>query len=265
LASLKFLLRRSHSRNILLVGAVLVCFGVIFAFARHEYWSAILLSIGSSVIATVLVWFLTPANEEAYEEFISLGITKAYSSRNTVDPSQWVIWLRSARSKCVLLGTSHSKWCTDPDFRAALEGRLRDNVEVTIFFLNPIGDAAKVRAKEETARDTIHEIKTAIRVLWTVRSELQPTLQEFLRLGVYDAMPSMGVTWIDEKFMVASHILAGSMNVTSPCLLLEPGRYGSDGHGLYGKYAENVRLIEQKFSTWITDQNIHDYIPQEQA
>jgi len=216
-------------------------------------------------MATVLVWLMTPVNEEAYEEFLSLGISKAYPSRDRVESPQWVKWLRSARRKCVLLGTSHSKWCTDPTFRGALEDRLRNDVNVVILFLDPTGSAVEVRAKEEaTGRDTVHEIKTAIRVLWMIRTELQPELRARLKLYVWEATPSMGVTWIDDRFMVVSHILAGSMNVTSPCLLLEPGRYYSEQQGLYEKYADNVQLIVKKFSREITDGNVHDYLPQEQ-
>jgi hypothetical protein len=264
LASIKFLLRRSHSTTILVVGLVLVCFGVILGFASHPYWSAILLSIGSSIMATVLVWMMAPVNEEAYEEFLSLGISRAYPSRDRVESPQWVTWLRSSRRKCVLLGTSHSKWCTDPTFRAALEDRLRNHVNVVILFLDPTKSAVKVRAIEEaTGRDTVHEIRTAIRVLWTIRTELAPELQARLKLYVWEATPSMGVTWIDDRFMVVSHILAGSMNVTSPCLLLEPGRYRSEHQGLYEKYADNVQLIVRKFSTEITVGNVHDFLPEE--
>ena len=215
-------------------------------------------------MAAVVVWLMNPANEEAYEKFVSLGITNVYPSRADVEPpGQWVKWLRSATRRCVLLGTSHSKWCTDPGFRGALEERLRNSVDVSILFLDPNRTAAKVRAIEEEGRDTIHQIKTAIRVLWKIRVDLPPELQRRLKLYVYEATPSMGVLWIDDRFMVASHILAGSMNVTSPCLLLEPGRYGSEHQNLYGTYARNVKSIEEKFSTEISEANVNEYIPQE--
>jgi uncharacterized protein DUF5919 len=265
LASLKFLLRRSRSWTILLVGVVLAAFGVIFGFSSHPYLSAILLSVGTSIVATVLVWWMGPANEQAYEEFLSLGISKAYPSRDKVEPTQWVKWLRAAKRKCLLIGTSHSKWCTDAEFRDALEDRLRNDVNVAIFFLDPTKTAAKVRAKEEAGgRNTLSEITNAIRVLWTIRSELQPAPQSKLKLYVYEATPSMGVTWIDDKFMVVSHILAGSLNVTSPCLLLEPGRYHSEDKGLYETYARNVQSIQHEYSTEITEHNIHNYVPEEQ-
>jgi len=216
-------------------------------------------------VATVLVWWMSPTNEQAYEEFLSLGISKAFPSRDKVESTQWVKWLRSAKRKCVLLGTSHSKWCTDADFRDALEDRLRNDVTVVIFFLDPTKPAARVRAKEEAiGRDTLSEIKNAIRVLWRIRADLQPARREKLKLYVYEATPSMGVTWVDDRFMVVSHILAGSLNVTSPCLLLEPGRYHSEDKGLYETYAKNVHSIEHEYSTEVREENVHNYIPEEQ-
>ena len=75
----------------------------------------------------------------------------------------------------------------------------------------------------------------------------------------------MGVTWIDDRFMVVTHILAGSMNVTSPCLVLEPSRYNSSeqSQDLYETYATNEQRIENEFSEEITEENVHHYLPAE--
>jgi hypothetical protein len=214
------------------------------------------------MIATVLVWLMTPTNKEAYEEFLSLGISKAWPSRDNVESIAWVRWLRSTKRRCILLGTSHSKWCSDAQFREALEDRLRNNVQIEILFLKPNGTAVVARAAEEKGgRDTIHEIQTAIRILWDIRNAITPDMQSRLKLFVYDATPSMGVTWIDERFMIVSHILAGSMNVTSPCLLLEPGRYHTERQGLYETYEKNVVSIKDDFSEEINAQNVQDFLP----
>jgi len=189
-----------------------------------------------------------------------------YPSRADVQSAQWVAWLQAAKRRCILLGTSHSKWCTDPDFKNALQDRLNNKVDIKILFLNPIESAVKVRAKEEkSGRDTVHEIKTAIRVLWEIRTGLPADQQLKLKLCVYEATPSMEVTWIDDRFMVVTHILAGSMNVTSPCLVLEPSRYnsGEQNQDLYETYAANVQRIENEFSEEITEGNVHNYLPAE--
>lgn len=255
-------MRRSRSGTIGLAGLLLISFGIILGFRSHAYWSATLVSTGSSIVAAVMVWLMTPANEEVYEKLLSMGIRDVHQSRDDVESSQWVRWLRSASRSCVLLGTSHSKWCTDAEFRGALEERLRNKVNVTILFLDPSSPAADLRAtEEEVGRNTLNIIRSSIQILWKIRTDLPADLQRRLKLCTYRATPSMGVTWIDEKLMVVSHILAGSMNVTSPCMILEPGRYGAERKGLYETYARNVKSIEENFSTPITEENVQNYAP----
>jgi hypothetical protein len=239
---------------------------VIFGLSNppHLHTSGIFLSIGSSIIATAIVTRLSPESERAFHKFLSLGIEDVYPSRSDVQPRQWVKWLRRAKRSCVLLGIAHGNWRRDDDFEGALVERLRNNVDVKVIFLDPNRTAANLRAREDKKRDTKHEIKTSIQILWRIRQGLPADLRPRLRLFVYEATPSLGLTLIDDKFMVATHYLAGSTNLTSPALLLEPGRFETDPSDLYGIYAKNVKSIEEDYSTEITEDNIHSYLPQEQ-
>lgn len=260
MASPRFPKYRTRQIVIGLIGLLLVSVGVILGLMNppHLYSSGIFISIGSSMTAAVVVSLMSPLNEEAYEKFMSLGISSVYPSRRDVEPRKWVEWLRSARHKCVLVGIAHGNWCRDSDFEGALTERLHNNVDVKIFFLRPDGAAASLRAKEDRGRDTVHQIKTSIGLIWNIRRTLSPQLAKLLSLFVYEATPSMGVTWIDE-FMIATHYLAGSENVTSPALLLEPSRFGEGHEHLYGIYARNVQIIETQFSEPITEENIGNY------
>jgi hypothetical protein len=249
-----------------LVGAVFTLVGVIAGLWHppHLYTSGFCVSVGSSIIAAAIVNSLSPINQEAFYKFLSLGIEDVYPSRGDVEPRQWVRWLRRARRSCVLLGIAHGNWRRDEDFEGALIERLRNNVEVKIIFLDPTCTIANVRAKEDKRRDTKHDIRTSIQILWRIRQSLPPELRPRLRLFVYEATPSLGLTWIDETFMVATHYLAGSTNLTSPALLLEPGRSQNESLGLYDVYARNLQSIEQEFSTEITEENVNVYLPEEQ-
>ncbi len=214
MASFKRSRYRTRQLGIGLVGTLLILVGVVLGLRTppHLYSSGILISVGCSILAAVVVSLMSPLNEKAYENFMSLGISSVYPSRRDVEPRKWVQWLRSAKHSCVLVGIAHGNWCRDPDFEGALTERLHNNVDVKIFFLKPDGPAAGVRAKEDKGRDTIHQIRTSIGVVWNIRKTLAPELASRLKLFVYEATPSMGVTWIDE-FMVATHYLAGSENV----------------------------------------------------
>ncbi len=260
LASFSRLSHRQLQAFILLVGLLVVLVGVILARAPEpSYWATTLLSVGSSVIAAAIVASLSPVSWRAYERFLSLGIGEVYPSRNHVDDRQWVKWLRQADRSCVLFGIAHGNWCRDAEFEGALVERLTRGVAVEVFFLNPNGPAAELRAREDKGRNTRNAIQTSIQVLWEIRGRLSEKPRSNLKVYVYDATPSLGLTWIDE-FMVVTHYLAGSMNLTSPALLVKPAADAGGDRDLYAIYAKNVKSIKAEFATDLTDANVQQYL-----
>jgi len=202
-----------------------------------------------------------PKAEEAYQRFLRVGVTNFYANRRQVPNDDWVNWLKDAQHRCILLGQAHGEWCLDPRFRPALIDRLRNRVQIEMFFLKPDGLAAQLRHKEDSTglRNTERRIQGSLREVWEIRNSLEPSLRSHLKVYVYDATPSLGVTWID-NFMVVTHYLASRTNLTSPCLVVESGP-GSDT--LYAVYAENVDGIRTNFSEEITDGNIETFAPEE--
>src|ERR1035437_10701754 len=85
-------------------------------------------------------------------------------------------------------------------------------------------------------------IQRSLREVWRIRSSLEPSVRGYLKLYVYDATPSLGVTWIDDVMLV-THYLASRTNLTSPALVVEP-RPGSDT--LYAVYEQNVDGIRAR-------------------
>jgi hypothetical protein len=79
-----------------------------------------------------------------------------------------------------------------------------------------------------------------------------------LKLYVYSATPSSGMTWIDD-FMLVTHYLAGFANVVSPAFLIEPIKLKSERQNLFSIYAENVRKLEES-AVEITETNVDQYI-----
>jgi hypothetical protein len=172
-----------------------------------------------------------------------------------------VNWLTQAKRRCILLGQAHGEWCYDPGFQPALVDRLTNRVQIEMFFLKPEGLAAQLRQTEDSIgnRNTKQRIQGSLREVWRIRSSLEPSVRGYLTLYVYDATPSLGLTWIDD-FMVVTHYLASRTNRTSPCLVVESGP-GSDT--LYAVYAENVDRIRADFSKEITNDNIETFAPKE--
>ena len=241
------------------VGLVgLLCEAVAAALVKpYPLWAGALGGIGGSILATVLVSFAGPAGEKVYQNFLALGVEDFYPSRSHFPTDRWVNWLQEATLHCTLLGQAHGEWCNDPGFKPALTDRLRAGVRVDIFFLEPTGKAVESRKQEDSqgSRDTVARIERAIHIMWSIREELDPAISERLTLYVYDATPSVGVTWIDNSMLI-THYLAGSVNLTSPALLVEP-RPGSKS--VYSVYEENVKRIRENFSKKITRDNVNSF------
>jgi len=223
---------------------------------------SLFIGIGSSLIAATIVAYLSPFSEFAFRRFISLGIDNVWPSRETVPPRQWVEWIRQAKNRCILLGVAHGNWCKDDGFEPALRERLKKKVWVKILFLNPNGSAVLLRAREEARgkhhRTTQDVIRDSIKSVWEIHKSLEPSMKEHLRLYVYDATPSCGVTWVDDQ-MVVTHYLAGSVDLTSPAVLLKPAKIGTGG--LFDAYAKNVDIIETIWSTELNERNIDQFLP----
>jgi hypothetical protein len=262
-------LRRHSPLAILLLGLVIAVGGAFFWHkGKIDFMSfgsirvgfirgSVLIGIGSSAIAAGIVAFLSPFYESAYSRFVSLGIEKVWPSRKDLPKREWVNMLSHANEKCTLLGIAHRGWCKDDRFRPALEDRLTRGVNVKILFLKPESESARLRTEEE-GRDTKAEILKSIAKIWEIREGLKAGVKERLRLYVYDATASCGLTWIDE-YMIITHYLAGKPDVTSPAIRFQPAQIGTGG--LYDVYAENVEIMETQRAIELNDSNIQEYLP----
>jgi len=242
------------------LGIVLELVAVIFALQTppSPLWAGVLGGIGSSILATVIVSFGGPSGNRTYQTFIRLGIEDFYPSRNDVPNETWVDSLRQARAQCILLGQAHGEWCDDPGFEDAVIERLASGVVIEVFFLDPTGKGIATRTKEDSrgTRNLEGRIRRSIKFMWDIRQKLQDPSKSRLKLYVYDATPSVGVTWIDSSMLV-THYLPGSVNLTSPALRIEP-RQGTKS--VYSVYQSNINTLRAEFSALLTDSNIGSFI-----
>ena len=252
---------RMRSDRVLLIIGLLWSVGA--AFAWYRQWigpigGSLFVGIGASVIAAALVAALSPFSESAYRRFISLGIDEFWPSREAIKKRNWVDWLAGVNHECVLLGIAHGEWCKDARFSATLRDRLVHGVWVKMLFLDPNSQAAALRAHEEgNKRDTREAIRESIKFVWEFRQGLEAGFRNRLRLYVYNATPSCGLTWIDD-FMIVTHYLAGRVNRTSPALQVKQPHIGME-RSLYDIYAENEQEIEN-LSVEIDERNIQQFL-----
>lgn len=254
---IRFFLKQNYWRELFFAGVVLEGFAAVF-WQPAPRWAGVFAGVGGSILATVIVTWAGPAGEEVYQRFLRLGVTGFYPNRNKVPPEQWVDWLKEAKDRCILLGQAHGEWCEDERFKPTLIERLRAGVQVKIFFLDPHGSGAALRDKEDSLgqRDIKRRIRGSIRTVWDIVQGLENPAKDRLTIYVYDATPSLGLTWID-GWMLVTHYLAGFLNLTSPALKVESR---PDPRCLYAVYEENVKNItDEKFSTLLTENNINHY------
>lgn len=251
-----------------LLGVLFVVAGIVAACRNINpvTWS-VLIGIGGSLIAAALTTFFSPLSRDLYQKFVSMGVEDVYPSRDDIPKHNWCEWLRSCRKSCMLLGTANHNWCRDPDFRSTLLDRLRAGVIVRVLFLDPDpeGKAIKTRAKEDKGRNTNKAVRESIKAMWEIRQELseEPKAQARLELRVYDKTPSSGMTWVDDRFMIVTHYLAGFANLTSPALRVRPVQARPGQRDLYRTYEENANQL-LKDSTLVKEDNVKRFLPDEE-
>lgn len=253
---------RSRSQPIVLGLGLVVTIGG--ALAWHYNWigtirGSLTIGVGASILAAAIVAYLSPASEAGYRKFISFGIVDMWSSRRAI--KGWVDWMETAQETCVLFGIAHGGWCEDGRFESALKERLNHGVSFRVLFLNPNCQAAAIRAREETGRNTEEKIRKSIREVWKIRESLTPAQRGQLRLFVYEATASCGLTWVDQK-MVVTHYLAGLADETSPALFLTRPEIGME-RSLYDVYANNLEEIIQRMSRPVDESNIQEFLAQQ--
>ncbi len=262
-----------------LIGLLFAVGGAVAGYEGHPFWMGCLAGVGTSLIAAAVVTALNPVNQESYQRFLSLGpnnldayqrflalgIREIYPYRSSIPDDLWCKWLGMAKEKAILIGIALQKWCGDKNFPPTLRDRLLHMVEVKVFFLDQTKPVTAVRTAEEqreSGRNTEQMIRGSIQFMWKLRSELEQESRERFKLYVYNGTPSSGVTWID-SFMIATHYLSGSANVTSPALRLEPCQDVAGPDDLYSIYKENAQKLEKYSATPITDENVANYLPQQ--
>jgi hypothetical protein len=250
-----FFFKKTYWRGLALTGAVLEGLAVVF-WQPNPRLAGVFAGVGGSILATVIVTYAGPAGEEVYQSFLRLGVTRFWPDRSKVDDDDWVEWLKSTQRRCILLGHAHGNWFVDGRFEPALVERLVAGKSVEIFFLDPTGDGAALRKKEDSLdlRNTLGRIRASIRAAWKISECLEEKVRDRLAIYVYDSTPSLGVTWVDD-WMVVTHYLPGEINLTSPCLKVG---WQPDPKCLYSVYAQNVEHIKAK-ATLITKENIDTY------
>jgi len=169
----------------------------------------------------------------------------------------WILEMRKATSRCVLLGTSLSGWLKDPTFAEAVKG-MASKVRFQILMLDPDSKAADIRQEEEREfqEQTKRRIAGSFLELVALRDSLPQESQENFRLYFYSAMPTFSCCWVD-GYMIVTHYLPGLPNRYCPAYglwNLHPFRPETEAQ-LYHVFSDNVEFLLRR-AVEVTPKNL---------
>lgn len=221
---------RRSLRLIGFIGVLLLLIGVLIK--PTSTWGAVAVSIGTSLIASVIVAAYALEREAFAQALMDLGVDRLFRDRKReFDDDFWSSLVSGAHTHFRVLGAANHGYWHDEQARQDTVATLTDaivkrSVDVEFLFLKPDGDLCRRRATEEQ-RDTVRDTLMSIDRFWIFRESLDQKHQHRLVLREYDVTPSCGITWADETLLV-THYLAGRNNLGSPGLLLRSGRAAVD-------------------------------------
>lgn len=238
--------------GLLAIGGFMLWVGTLLNGQHDANWKAIIYGVGTAIVAAGLVTLIALEPEitqqlqsltmlkmgEACQE---LGIQEFFASRSAKDDEFWADEIRKAKREYTVLGVASHRYiqssAKQSAFRQHFLDAARRKVTVTFFFLNPTTDYAKRRSEEE-GRDTIREIIETVEWLFQVKSALDASHQEYLKIYSYEDLPTIGITKVDDRLIIA-HYLARELNADAPGMIL----FGDDDCVLVKKYDENLKEI----------------------
>jgi hypothetical protein len=213
------------SRTLQLAGAggvIGVLVGV--AVGTSHAMGLILVGLGTSVLASVLVGGIALGRDELLQQLLGDGVQDVFENRKTnFEDSFWDDLLRSTDMHFRVLGTANHGYVQDPAVEeitraGVVDAIVKRNVEVEFLWLNPDDDLAKARQREEK-RSTRRDTCKSILFFWAVREGLPSEKRDRLVLKEYIATPSCGVAWSDDLLIVTQY-LAGNPNLHAPGMVL---------------------------------------------
>jgi len=181
---------------------------------------------------------------------LDLGVQRIFHDRRAALTGRfWPSLIESTESFYGVLGTANHGYLTtvavQDETKSAFRTAFKKNgFRAEILWLDPESELAVHREDEEQRRGTRIDTINSIMFFVELRDELALAPERF-RLRTYTAMPTCGITWADDRLVVA-HYLTGRLNLQSPGLLLDAnsGRASKLRRALVGGGGTDPALVE---------------------
>jgi hypothetical protein len=252
------------------VAGLLLAIGLLIGVGRAG--GVVLVSVATSLLASVFVSAVALERQDFAQLVLDLGVQRIFHDRRAALTGRfWPTLIQSTESFYGVLGTANHGYLTTvavqdetkAAFRAAFK---KKGFTAEILWLDPENDLAVHREDEEARRGTRIDTINSIMFFVELRRELGLPPDRF-RLRTYTAMPTCGITWADDRLVVA-HYLTGRLNLQSPGLLLDANsgagsklRRALLGGGvtdpaLVEVYRSNYREVTERHATDLSDEKL---------
>jgi hypothetical protein len=206
-----------------LIGVIVLLIG---AYCRSgTIPNVILLAVGATILASDAFIYITTDRRDLASEVLQLGIQSAFlDRRQALTNDDWTNIIRCSRHTYKVLGVANHGYmraANEQQSQEALLGALSRGVEVAILWLDPLSDFMVQREAEEGKRETKADAISAIEWFWNLRESISSADQkERLQLKTYKALPTGGITWVDDDLLIVTHYLASEPDKTCPGFIL---------------------------------------------
>lgn len=205
-----------------ITGVLLIVLGAIFS--SSTWAGSLALAVGGALIAAAALAYLALPRDEFVERMWDLGLVNAFLNRakDTTD-EDWVRLVRKTRHYYKVLGAGnhgylHSDKSQDEFRQAFTDVIVNHKVQVEFLWLNPQSPLALRRETEEN-RSLRYDAVEAMEWFHNFRESLPPAHRTQLGLLEYEATPSCGIVWADDRLIVTQYLPAEA-DVFAPGLIL---------------------------------------------
>lgn len=251
-------------------------FGGLFLIGGIAWEKDWLSAVSASVIAGSIVAFFQVIWEDRLAVPATWGIGDIFSDRlQSFSDDDWREIVRSANKSFRVLGWANHGYVNKGNKQIFKELftellRTRKSLEIEILWIDPEWSAIIQAKDDEEERTTSWDLLDAILTFADeIRSPLPPGDQSRIKLKKYRAIPTCGITWVDESFMVVTHYLTHKDNLNAPGFtlyryrtpsMLQAMNLTAHNRSLYDVYRENFEYVAGRPSTSeITAQDIDRY------
>ncbi len=236
--------------------------------------NVLLLGVGGSLVASAAFVWITSERDTLGNDMLLVGLQRVFLDRSQAFTNDdWTDLLRYVRRSYRVLGVANHGYARKEnaaESEEAIKGALARGVEVEVLWLDPTHDLSTEREREEGKRGTREDTINSIAWFWDLKQSVRDESQRAkLTLKTYKMVPTCGITWVDNYFIV-THYLSTVPNRFAPGLVLTRDsstlrtlltfRVYNVGQQLAVKYMAHLETISEGAEEILTQAKVDDLL-----